>query len=157
MDRTSKTRTKINPDFFWGLVIFHPGPFMLIKHSTAKLHPEITCTLHKFSQVFVKTNNPIDMHLYYVCGTWILAPCRLWRNVCFMQELVNALFLKRFPFAYDESQLLTWPYFMPVVLILSLLVPSHRSCWSTSSCSLAQKLCAFSPLHQKRVFYSDKP
>lgn len=28
---------------------------MLVKHFTAKLHPEITCTLHKFSQVFVKT------------------------------------------------------------------------------------------------------
>lgn len=149
--------TKINPYFFGGLEIFHPGPSMLAKHSTAKLHREITCTLHKFSQVFVKTNNPVAMHLYYVCGTWNLAPCRLWRNVCFMQELVNALLLRQFPFAYDKSQLLTWPNFTSAALILSLLVTSHRSCWSTPSRSLAQKRCAFAPLHRKRVFHSDKP
>jgi hypothetical protein len=65
--------SQAKPTLLQGSGVHSPWAFYAAKYSITKLLLEITYAHYKLSQTFVKKSNLANTHLYYICGTWLLA------------------------------------------------------------------------------------
>lgn len=148
MDRTSKTMNQNKSILLWGVWRFF-AQVLLCWLSI----PLLSCILRSLVVLINSLRYLLKQTIQLTCiftmfvghESWLLAgfeemcvSCRSWWMHCSWDS---------FPSLMINPNSSHDPILCQLLLILSLLVTSHRSCWSTPSCSLVQKImCILSSL-----------